>query len=419
MKKIILSFALMLPLACILAQPAPAQADTLRKQALNVYMEANDYIRREIPFVNNVRDIKDAGVYIITTFQRTGSGGMEYTYFLTGQNEFKGMSDTLSFVTKPDGTTDERRAQEVATLKLGLMRYIAKTPLAQYMNIAFSQPIAETVSTDKWNSWVLRASVNGNLRGQKTSSSTNFSGNISANRITENWKVNLNAMYSSSKDKFEIGPTTITSDNKSNSLNGLVVKSLSDHWSLGGSAFLSSSSFSNEKLNATIMPGIEYDLFPYSESTRRQMRVLYSIGFRHIDFIDTTIYNKIEENLWRHSLSLAYEVVQKWGSVDLTADYSNYLHDWSKNNLSLSGSLDLRIAKGLSMNLRGSISLIHDQLGLVKGDIPTEQILLRRQEMETRYEYRANFGFTYTFGSIYNNVVNPRFGNQSSYSMYF
>lgn len=167
------------------------------------------------------------------------------------------------------------------------------------------------------------------------------------------------------------------------------------------------------------MPGLEYDLFPYSESTRRQMRVLYSIGFRHIDFIDTTIYNKIEENLWRHSLSLAYEVVQKWGSVDLTADYSNYLHDWSKNNLSLSGSLDLRIAKGLSMNFRGSISLIHDQLGLVKGDIPTEQILLRRQEMETRYEYRANFGFTYTFGSIYNNVVNPRFGNQSSYSMYF
>jgi len=419
MKRILITFTLLLPFAFILAQPAPNQADTLRKQALNIYMDANDYIRREIPFVNYVRDIKDAGVYIITTYQRTGSGGMEYTYFFTGQNEFKGMSDTLSFVTKPDGTTDERRAQEVATLKLGLMRYIAKTPLAQYMKIAFSQPIAETVSTDKWNSWVLRASLNGNLRGQKTSSSTNFSGNISANRITENWKVNLNAMYSSSKDKFEIGPTTITSDNKSNSLNGLVVKSLSDHWSLGGSAFLSSSSFSNEKMNATIMPGIEYDLFPYSESTRRQLRVLYSIGFRHINFIDTTIYNKIEENLWRHSLSMAYEVVQKWGSVDLTADYSNYLHDWSKNNLSLSGSLDLRIAKGLSMNLRGSVSLIHDQLGLVKGDIPTEQILLRRQEMETRYEYRANFGFTYTFGSIYNNVVNPRFGNQSSYSMYF
>ncbi len=419
MKRILITFTLLLPLAYILAQPAPDQADTLRKQALNVYMDANDYIRREIPFVNYVRDIRDAGVYIITTFQRTGSGGTEYTYFFTGQNEFRGMSDTLSFVTKPDGTTDERRAQEVATLKLGLMRYIAKTPLAKYLNIAFSQPIAETVSTDKWNSWVLKASVNGNLRGQKTNSSTYFSGNFSANRVTEKWKVNINSMYSYSNDKFEIGPSTITSDNKSKSLNGLVVKSLSDHWSLGGSAFVSSSSFSNEKLNATIMPGIEYDLFPYSESTRRQLRILYSIGFRHIDYIDTTIYNVMKQDLWRHSLSLAYEVVQKWGSVDLTADYSNYLNDWSKNNLSLSGSLDLRIAKGLSMNLRGSVSLIHDQLGLVKGDIPTEQILLRRQEMETRYEFRTNFGFTYTFGSIYNNVVNPRFGNQSSYNMYF
>ncbi len=414
MKRILLSITLLLPLSLMFAQPAPDQADTLRKQALNIYMDEDDYIRREIPFVNYVRDIKDAGVYIITTFQKTGSGGMEYTYFFTGQNEFKGMSDTLSFVTKPDGTTDERRTQEVATLKLGLMRYIAKTPLAQYVNIDFSQPIAETVTADRWDSWVLKASVNGNLRGQKTNNSTFFSGSLAADRVTEKWKINLDAMYSYSKDKFEIETTTITSDNKSKSFNSLVVKSLSDHWSIGGSGSLTSSSFSNEKLNATIMPGIEYDLFPYSESTRRQLRILYSIGFRHISFIDTTIYNKMEQSLWRHSVSLAYEVVQKWGSIDLTTDYSNYLHDWSKNNLSLSGFLNLRIAKGLSMNIRGSISLIHDQLGLVKGDIPTEQILLRRQEMETRYEYRTNFGFTYTFGSIYNNVVNPRFGKQSS-----
>jgi hypothetical protein len=91
--------------------------------------------------------------------------------------------------------------------------------------------------------------------------------------------------------------------------------------------------------------------------------------------------------------------------------YSNYLHDWSKNNLSASVALELRIAKGLSITLYGSASAIHDQLGLVKEDIPLDQILLQRKQLATQFQYFTSFGFTYTFGSIYNNVVNPRFGN--------
>jgi len=59
----------------------------------------------------------------------------------------------------------------------------------------------------------------------------------------------------------------------------------------------------------------------------------------------------------------------------------------------------------------GSGSMVHDQLGLVKEDLPLDQILLQRKELATQFQYFTSFGFTYTFGSIYNNVVNPRFGN--------
>jgi hypothetical protein len=51
------------------SQEITSQSDTLRKDALNVFMEATDYVRKEIPYVNYVRDIKDAGVYIISTSQ--------------------------------------------------------------------------------------------------------------------------------------------------------------------------------------------------------------------------------------------------------------------------------------------------------------------------------------------------------------
>lgn len=417
MKTVILLIFFALNCLGLFSQETGIRQDTLRKDALNVFMETTDYIRKEIPWVNYVRDIKEAGVYIISTYQRTGSGGGEYTYFLVGQNQFEGMRDTISYVTTPDETTESRREKQVNTLRMGLMRYVAKTPLAKYMRISFSEPLSETVSNDKWDSWVFRTSVSGYLQGQKTYNSRYISGNISGSRVTENWKINLSASYYTNSSNFITDEETINSVSNSKYFNGLIVKSITDHWSVGGSTRISSSSYSNEKILYNLMPGIEYDLFPYSESTRRQLRLLYSAGFNLVQYMDSTIYDRIKENLWLHSLSAAYEVVQKWGTIDFTLSYSNYLHDWSKNNLSFDGYLSLRIAKGLNVNFGGGASLIHDQLNLVKQDLTTDEILLQRKELATQYQFFTSFGFTYTFGSIYNNVVNPRFGNSGGGGM--
>ena len=420
MKKTIILLALLFSFFSSYAQETATKSDTLRKDALNVFMSASDFLRKEIPYVNYVRDIKDAGVYIILTNQTTGSGGSEFSYFLVGQNENAGMRDTLKFVSSPDETQDEIRIKEVRTIKMGLMRYVAKTPLSKYMTIGFSEPLSETVSSDKWDSWVFSSSIYGYLQGQKTYSQRYLSGNISASRVTKDWKINIRSNLSQSNDKYVIDDTTtILSSSSSKSVNALIVKSISEHWSIGGTTRIGASKYNNDRFIVSIMPGIEYDLFPYSESTRRQLRILYTAGYSFVNYIDTTIYDKIREPLWSHSLTASYEVVQKWGNIDFSVGYSNYLKDWTKNNLYVSGFLTLRIAKGLSINLGGSASLIHDQLGLVKGDVPLDQILLQRKEMATQYSYFTSFGLTYTFGSIYNNVVNPRFGNNSGGGMSF
>lgn len=388
------------------------RSDSLRKDALHVYMETNDYIRKEIPFVNYVRDIRDASVYILSTHQKTGSGGTEYTYFLVGQNQNAGMKDTLSFVSAPDATYEEIRQMEVNTLKVGLIRYIAKTPLARYLRIEFSEPIAPTVSTDKWDSWVFKGSLSGWFNAQQTYNSNNLYASVSANRITEEWKINLRARYSYGIEKFLIDEETIRSENNSRSVSALVVKSISDHWSYGGSVYLGSSTYSNLDRSIAAMPGIEYDIFPYSQSTRKQLRILYSFGYNYFNYSDTTIYNKMQEGHTQHSLNVAYAVVQKWGTIDLSSEYSNYLYDWSKNNLSVYCNLSLRVIKGLQLNFSGGASMLHDQLGLVKSGATTEEILLKQKELATDFQYWGSFGVSYTFGSIYNNVVNPRFGNQ-------
>jgi hypothetical protein len=247
--------------------------------------------------------------------------------------------------------------------------------------------------------------------GEKTFKTRYISGSISADRITEAWKLRFRLNYNFRVESFDLGDEVITTNYNNQYAATQVVKSLTDHWSYGGSVSVRSSTYSNKDFEIRMMPGIEYNLFPYSESTRRQLRLSYSIGYSYVNYTDTTIYNSMEENLWEHDLSIAYRVIQKWGSIDVDLGYSNYLHDWSKNNLNFGGEISLRIAKGLSLNLYGSYSIIHDQLSLVKGGVSTEEILLQIKELETSYSYYCSFGFSYTFGSIYNNVVNPRFGS--------
>ena len=101
---------------------------------------------------------------------------------------------------------------------------------------------------------------------------------------------------------------------------------------------------------------------------------------------------------------------ERWGTISAKLFGSHYFHDFEKNRLGLSGDLSLRIFKGLSLTLTGNAYMIHDRLSLAKAGASQEEVLLRRKQLDTQYSYYAYFGLKYSFGSIYSNVVNPRFG---------
>jgi hypothetical protein len=119
----------------------------------------------------------------------------------------------------------------------------------------------------------------------------------------------------------------------------------------------------------------------------------------------------MEELLWLHQLQLAYQVREKWGSINVALEGSNFFHDFTKNRLELNGYVSVRIMKGLSFRIGGAAARVNDQLSLVKGEASEAEILLRLQELQTSYNIEGEVSLTYTFGSIYNNIVNPRFGN--------
>jgi hypothetical protein len=392
----LLAFALLF--ANAMAQEDIAGADTIRKNALNVYFpDADNYIKKEIQFINYVRDLKEADVYIITALEETGSGGMSVTVFMVGQHNYSGMNDTIRIVASPDDTDDVFRRKAVNILKMGFMRYVLRTPLSEFFEVRFTQPVKETVETDKWNNWVFRTSLSGSLSGERSYKATSLHGSTSVNRVTEKSKFQNYISYSWSKQKYQMNDSTyMYSDNNSQNLSIYYVKSLNDHWSAGFSTGMSRSSYGYYDFSYRLTPAIEYDIYPYSESTRRQLRIMYEVGYNYFNYSDTTIYNKMTEHLALHELSASWELIQKWGSLDFTVQWRNYFHDWSKNNL------------GVSLYI--SASIVNDQLSLPKGGISDFDIITRNRMTQTKFDYSGYFGFSYTFGSIYNNAVNPRFG---------
>jgi len=136
--------------------------------------------------------------------------------------------------------------------------------------------------------------------------------------------------------------------------------------------------------------------------------LIYSVGPRYTSYNDTTIYEKIEDQHLRQRCEIRLDSVQPWGSVELDIESSQLVPQFEYYRLEMRGELSLRILRGLSFDINASFERIKDQINLPRGNVSTEDLLLRRRELQTNYMGRISVGLSYTFGSMYNNVVNTR-----------
>lgn len=419
-----LGFLLFAPNRVAHAQASPPATPA----TLNIFLDCNscddDFVRTEINYVNWVRDREVSDVHLLVTRQSTGGGGTEYTLALIGLRSQAGLTDTLRYVAPQQNTPDLTRRGMTRVMKLGLARFLAHTTMADRFNLTLAPAPANAsgASTapsqqviDPWNFWVLTVSGSGNTSGEKQNSFNSLSGGLGARRITNNWKINLSARQSYNESKFNFdlpdGTTrTTTSIRRSLSFSELAVKSLGPKLSAGLVSSVGSSTFENKSFYYRITPAVEYDLFPYSESTRRMLTVQYSAGVERNRYNEETIYFKTDETNPLHSLNLNLSQTQPWGSANIGISGSQYLNDAQKKSASVFASTNVRILKGLSFSVSGSYSSIHDQIHLPRRGATEEEVLLRQRSLQTSYSYFGFASLNYTFGSIFNNVVNPRFG---------
>ena len=403
------------------AAPVSEQART-RADALRVFLDClrcdDDFLRAEITFVNYVRDRQDAQVHVLVTTQRSGAG-TEYTLAFIGLEEFTGIDVTLRYGSSTTDTTDEVRRALARRFAFGLALYVAPAFPTDPNDVA-QVPGADHVSVmaqpedDPWNFWVFRTRVSTRVSGEESRTARSFRGSFSADRTTEQWKTRIGLNASHNKSVFELSDgRRFTNITRNYALDGRVIKSLGAHAGLGFGGSVVTSTFLNQDLSLRLAPAFEYNVFPYSESTRRQFTLTYSLGVNSFNYEEPTIFDKTAEVRADESLIFSLDFTEPWGDAGVAFEFSHLLDDLDQHRGVVFGNIDLRLARGLSLNLSGRASRIRDQIFLSRSELADEDVLLLRRQLVTDYDYRFSFGITYAFGSIYNNVVNSRFAGSS------
>jgi hypothetical protein len=406
------------------AQTSPGQpaGPAVSSPRLRVFLDCEcfeDHLRNEITWVDFVRQPQDADVHLLSTDRETGGGGRELVLRFVGRGRFADASQELRVITQVAEAESVRRDRVLRTVVVGFLNFIARESLPPDLDLEVDAPDATAqapgVTRDPWNLWVFSISTGASYDAEESNRESQWDVNLTADRVTDMWKHAFGISVDEERETFNLNeedqaPLEVRRIERS--AQWFVARSLGPHWSFGVDGELASSTFGNTRLMAQTAPAIEYSIFPYRDYTTRQFVIQYEIGFEHARYNEVTLFDRLRETNGRHALSANLDVRQPWGSLEAGIEWSQYLHDRSKYRVEFDGEVSLQIVRGLSLDLEGFASRIRDQLSLPRRGATPEEVLLQLRELRSGYEVRFSFGVRYSFGSLFNNVVNPRFGNR-------
>ncbi len=401
----------------------PSRQETIRP---NVFFDCqgrncnNTYFRTEIEWVNWVRARDDSNVHVIMTSQTTGSGGREYQMDFMGRDQDQPYEDQIFYRALVTDTEREALDGIAHALGVGLARF---ANAAGYRSIVRLEAVEQSargslgrvVSADEvddpWNLWSFRIGASGNLDGETTRQTIRVNTNWSASRVTPTWKQSYSGRATFSRQETERSDSTIFVDQRTDwNFNALVVYAIADHWSVGFRSLSGRLTRFNQAFRFAVTPAIEFSFFPYEEATRRSLTASYDLGPTYRHYIERTIFGELKETRFEQSLEIELSQRQAWGDASVSIQGSHFLHDASLRTVSLEGDISFRVTRGLSINIDGDVRWVNDQIFLSAEGQTDEEILLRLSQRRTDFDYGISIGFSFQFGSIFNNVVNNRFG---------
>lgn len=372
------------------------------------------FLRQEHGYVDYKRERQGADVFILVTDQSASAGAREIQ-MIFDYEDIQITDDTIIYYRPANISEAERRDLFLKNYKKGILPALLNSDISDHIDYTVNEIKEDSVGTaekinDPWKLWSFNLGLDLRVNGEASFNEQFYSGRFSASQIKEKYKFFVFTRYNLEQSTFTLSDgEEVKSENRRSTFFTQYVKSIGSKWSIGARAFAGSSSFGNTDFEAFFKPAIEYNVFPYSESSTKRFSFLYSLGPEYKNYTEITVFDKLEETRLRHGLDVEFISTQQWGEIEFDIEFEQYLHDLSLYSISFNPNIELNIVRGLSLELGGEISFVGDRINISKSEISDQDIILQNRQLDTNYSYFSYVGFNYRFGTRNNNIVNPRF----------
>ena len=382
-----------------------------QEKQLKVFLDCDcdeNYLKQNTSFLKYVRDqdLADIEIFILDVYTPTGSRSFEIN--IDGNNIYHEISTSSKVVGYSNDTSSTLRDKLLNKVKLALVPFLDEGGYNIKIDVDSNLDDYST-KDDKWKNWVFELSGSYNNDKEETRKTNRYEIEFEIDKLTPEWRIGIDFSRSESNRNFFSNDNIYSSNRKTTSLRARVVRSVSNHFSLGAFVGGFQNTYENIDFQRYIMPAIEYSLFPYEDVLSREVTLAYRIGTGKRNYIEKTIYGYTKQIVYPHGLTLNVKFRKKWGNISSYLRGDQFLNDGTKKRLSLRSSLDIRVFEGLAVRFSSNINLIRDQYNLAASSTSSiEDLLLQQRQIATDYKTSFSVGLSYTFGSIYNSVINTR-----------
>ena len=377
---------------------------------LKAYLDCRcdqNYLKQQTSFLEHVRDQNLADIEIFILDVRNPTGTRTFEIKVDGNNEYQEISSSTLVSGYANDTSSTLRDKLLNKLKLALIPFLDKASYNIKVDVD-SNFDDLTVNDDKWKNWVFELSGSYNDDKEESRKTNRYELEFEIDKLTPEWRIGMEIKRNESNGKFFSNDKVYTSNRKTTSISGRVVRSISDHFSAGIFSSAYQNTYENIDFNRYIAPAIEYSFYPYKDVLSKEITLAYRIGIGKRNYIEKTIYGYEKQKLSSQTLSLNIRFRQKWGNISSYLNATQFLNDGTKKRFSLRSDLDLRVFEGLAIRFSGNVNLIREQYSLAAVSTSIEELLLQQRQIATDYRTNFSVGLSYTFGSIYNSVINTR-----------
>lgn len=375
----------------------------------------DSYLRQELSYFDFVRDQYLADLTLVISIQPAGNGGMRFSVVLRHRDPTADLAGarTRSFVALPGATPQAQREELLQVILRVLQTDLIDTPSDDAFTLSITKRTGNTLTNqyDPWHHWVITPELLGYAEGASGYYSADLNSALTVRRITEPSKLRLRGTYGRrlSRYRFEDGES-VSGDVYTWEGRAIYAHSVGERWAIGGAVTTRGSQFENLQKHVHGGPLLEFNIFPYTQNASKQLRFAYQAGAWANWYFEENEAGRMRQVKPYHALSLIADVNQSWGSVQWVGQVNSFLDDPELYRVSTGAILGIRLFRGLAVTMAGQAALVRDLIGLRRRPITDLELLLRTAQQRTDYTFELEFAVSYTFGSVYNTIVNPRFG---------